>query len=281
MEIAIDGNDRVRTVTEPAPVVSSTRADISPQFSPDGKRIVFGSDRDGFREIWVSDSDGSNPAQLTALKSPRCGSPHWSPDGRQIVFDSLASGNNDIWMVGSEGGPPKRLTTEPSDDGRPSWSHDGLWIYFRSDRSGSPQIWKIPSSEPYRPAVQVTRNGAFDAIESVDGKLLYFVKTGPGLWSMPVEGGDETPIDQPVMAGNWAVAGNGVYYLDIRHRLPDGGVPIQYFGLATRKPVQVGVLHKVQGGSTPTLTVTRDGHWIAWAQLDHQDSDLMLIENFR
>jgi Tol biopolymer transport system component len=138
------------------------------------------SNRDGYYEIWVSGSDGSNPSQLTALKSARCGSPHWSPDGRQIVFDSLDAGNGDLWMVGAEGGPPKRLTTEPSNEARPSWSHDGRWIYFRSDRSGSQQIWKIPSSEPFQPAVQVTRNGEFEALESWGGKLLYYVKSVPG-----------------------------------------------------------------------------------------------------
>jgi Tol biopolymer transport system component len=121
-------------------------------------------------EIWVSASDGSNPSQLTKLKSARSGTPRWSPDGKQIAFDSLASGNNDIWVVGSDGGTPKRVTTELSNEARPSWSHDGRWIYFRSDRSGSQQIWKVPATEPFQPAVQVTRNGGFAAVESTDGR---------------------------------------------------------------------------------------------------------------
>ena len=176
MEIAPDAHGGVRTVAQPASIIASTRADISPQFSPDGKRIVFESDRDGYPEIWVAASDGSGAAQLTTLKSPRSGSPRWSPDGTRIVFDSLAAGNNDIWMVGSEGGPPKQLTTEPSNDARPSFSRDGRWIYFRSDRSGSQQIWKIPSSAPFRPAVQLTQNGGYDAAEAPDGKLLYYTR---------------------------------------------------------------------------------------------------------
>src|SRR5262249_48250753 len=141
MEVAMDADGRVRTITEPAPLIVSTRADTEPAFSPDGKRIVFGSDREGHREIWVSQSDGTNPVRLTTFNSERCGSPKWSPDGRQIVFDSLVSGNNDIWIVGSEGGSPKQITTEPSNDARPFWSRDGRWIYFRSDRSGPQQIW--------------------------------------------------------------------------------------------------------------------------------------------
>jgi len=283
MEIAPHANGGVRTVAEPAPVIASTLTDHSPQFSPDGKRIVFASDRDGYLEIWVSASDGSGASQLTTLKSSRSGSPRWSPDGRQIVFDSLASGTNDIWMVGSEGGSPKQLTTEPSNDARPSFSRDGRWIYFRSDRSGSQQIWKIPSSTPFKPAVQVTQNGGFDAGESTDGKLLYFTKAlaGGGLWSMPVEGGEETPVLPQVRGGLWAAAENGIYFLDLAALSPDGVTPLVWFSFAAHKLVQIGAVRKPILANAPALTVTRDGRWIAWAQIDHEDADLMLVENFR
>src|SRR5262249_13149584 len=148
----------------------------------------------------------------------------WSPDGRQVVFDSLASGSNDIWTVSAEGGAPKRLTTEPSDDARPSWSQDGHWIYFRSDRSSSQQIWKIPAVAPYKPAVQVTRNGGFEGAESVDGKLLYFVKRDNGLWSVPVGGGQEALISKEPEVGGWAVAENGIYFLN--------GQNVKYYSFA-------------------------------------------------
>jgi WD40 repeat protein len=281
MEIAPAGDDKVRTVTEPAAVIASTLADRSPQFSPDGKRIVFASNRDGYMEIWVSGSDGSNPSQLTTLKSARCGSPHWSPDGRQIVFDSLDAGNGDLWMVGAEGGPPKRLTTEPSNEARPSWSHDGRWIYFRSDRSGSQQIWKIPSSEPFQPAVQVTRNGGFEALESWDGKLLYYVKSVPGLWSLPLSGGEETLVIPSVHSSLWAVAENGVFFLEGQSAAAGKGTPIWWFRFETGRPIQVGAIHQPLVVLAPSFSVTRDGRWIAWSQIDHQQSNLMLVDNFR
>ena len=281
MEVAVDAGARVRTVAEPAAVIASTRADITPQLSPDGSRLAFSSDRDGYREIWASAADGSGQAQLTTLKSTRCSSPKWSPDGRQIVFDSLASGNNDIWIVGSEGGPPKRATTEPSDDARPAWSRDGRWIYFRSDRSGARQIWKIPAAEPFKPAVQVTRNGGFDALDSVDGKTLYYTKESRGLWSLNLESGEETDLGLPVVAGNWAVAADAIWFLDTSHRAPDRMVPLQWFSFRTRKLVQAALLSRVSGGNTPQFSVTPDGRWVAWTQLDHQDADLMMIDNFR
>jgi Tol biopolymer transport system component/tRNA A-37 threonylcarbamoyl transferase component Bud32 len=281
MEIAPDAHGGVRTLAQPTSIIASTRADVSPQFSPDGKRIVFESGRDGYPEIWVAASDGSGPSQLTTLRSARSGSPRWSPDGTEIVFDSLASGNNDIWMVGSEGGPPKQLTTEPSYDARPSFSRDGRWIYFRSDRSGSQQIWKIPSSAPFHPAVQLTHSGGFDASEATDGKLLYYTRPRGGLWSTPVEGGEGTLVLERVRPGLWALAENGIYYLDDTANLPDGVTPIMWFSFATHKLVQAGVVRKPIVAFTPSLSVTSDGRRIAWVQIDSWQSELMLIDNFR
>ena len=261
MEVSAPESGPALIVAGPAPVIASTRTDASPQFSPDGKRMVFASDRNGYLEIWAANSDGSNVTQVTALASVRSGSPKWSPDGQKIVFDSLASGNNDIWMVNAEGGSPKRLTMEPSNDARPSWSRDGRWIYFRSDRSGAIQIWKIPSAEPYKPAIQVTQNGGYDEIESADGKLLYFTKAAKGLWSLPVAGGDEALVLESVLPGSWDVTDKGVYFLS--------GQIIQFLSFASHKVIRIGQIGKPANIARPTLSVTRDGRWIAWAQLDH------------
>ena len=66
------------------PVVSSTRLDANPKFSPDGKRMLFTSSRSGTDEIWICNSDGSDPLQLTSLRCPRYRQstlvPGWSGD---------------------------------------------------------------------------------------------------------------------------------------------------------------------------------------------------------
>src|SRR5262249_25406163 len=71
-----------------APAIFSTRMDQNPSVSPDGRRILFESNRSGHDEIWVSDIDGANAAALTAYAGPITGSPRWSPDGARIAFDS-------------------------------------------------------------------------------------------------------------------------------------------------------------------------------------------------
>src|SRR4029077_19617944 len=84
--------------TEPVTFISSTQDEDSPQYSPDGKRVVFCSSRSGTREIWAGSADGSNAVQLTYLGATITGAPRWSPDGQQIVFDSNVGGAWDVYV---------------------------------------------------------------------------------------------------------------------------------------------------------------------------------------
>ncbi|HLQ21854.1 MAG TPA: protein kinase, partial [Gemmatimonadales bacterium] len=122
-----------RGTGSPVQIIASTKLETAAQYSPDGRRIAFHSDRSGTGEIWVSNSDGSGAVPVTSMNGPATGSPRWSPDGRSIAFDSTKHGHRDIFVVGAEGGFLRRLTTEPSEDVRPSWSIDGRWIYFGSN----------------------------------------------------------------------------------------------------------------------------------------------------
>jgi eukaryotic-like serine/threonine-protein kinase len=122
--------------------ISSTRWEMEPRFSPDGKKIAFASSRSGSAEIWVCNSDGSQAFPLTSLRAPT-NRPRWSPDGQRIVFYSDASGNRDIYVILADGGGLIQLTKDPSIDSNPDWSADGKWIYFQSNRSGQKQVWKV------------------------------------------------------------------------------------------------------------------------------------------
>ncbi len=260
----------------------STREDHSPQFSPDGERVVFVSRRTGSDEIWVTRRGGGSPAQLTSFAGPATGSPRWSPDGRWIAFDSRAGGSADIYIVDPEGAGLRRLTTESSEDVLPAWSGDGRRLYFASNRGGDRQIWKL-SLEGESPA-QVTRGGGYECFESPDGKLLYFTRDRgvAGIWSVSVNGGEEKPVPELAPAGywrSWGVNREGLYFVSKEE--PGSGRAIRMFHFATRRITQLlKVGHEplwLQGG----LALSQDGRWLLYAQLDHAVNDLMLIENFR
>jgi Tol biopolymer transport system component len=265
----------------PAKLISSTRQDHSPQFSPDGRRIVFVSDRSGSDEIWVCESDGSHPVQLTFFDGPVNGTPRWSPDSRQIVFDARPAGNADIYVISAEGGKPHPLTQELAHDVMPSWSRDGSSIYFCSNRSGVYQVWKMPAAGGQ--AVQVTQQGGFEAFESPDGKSLYYTKGrgSGGIWQMPVAGGQERQLPELLNAGYrryWAVQDKGIYFVS-----PVSGAraAIRFFSFATHRVTKIGVMEKDPLQGPPGLTVSPDGRSVLYAQADQSISDIMLVENFR
>jgi Tol biopolymer transport system component/DNA-binding winged helix-turn-helix (wHTH) protein len=261
------------------PFISSTRLDVEARYSPDGKKIAFISKRSGTYQIWVCDSDGSDPRRLTNLDSAN-GDPNWSPDGRYIVFDTRLRGNADIFVIDAEGGQPRALTTEPSEDNAPSWSADGRWIYFSSTRGGSLQIWKMPPEGGQ--AVQVTKDGGFLGRESVDGKFIYYLKGRgiPGIWRAPVEGGAEVLVlTQSGVDGRlvraWTVSKKGIYFASAE----DPAKPlIEFYNFATLKVTRVATLARPL---RPVFSVSPDGRWLLYTQEDQFGSDIMLMENFR
>ncbi|MGH9843102.1 MAG: protein kinase domain-containing protein [Blastocatellia bacterium] len=260
-----------------AKFLASTLEDDSPQYSPDGKSIVFGSTRSGSFEIWLCGSEGQQPRQLTAMGGPLTGTPRWSPDSRQIAFDSRSQGNADIYVISVEGGAPRRLTTEPSEDVVPGWSKDGRWVYFCSNRGGRREIYKLPAEGG--PAVQVTTQGGFEAFESSDGQFLYYTKRSydSTLWRRPTAGGEETLAfnsNRVIYLRNWALADQGVYFASSES-------VIEFFNLAAGKATPVTTVEKRLARGVSGLAVSPDRKWMLYAQVEQQGSDIMLMENFR
>ncbi|HEX2455645.1 MAG TPA: protein kinase [Vicinamibacterales bacterium] len=277
---------RARTL-EPGLLISSTLRQASPQYSPDGKRIVFYSNRSGLNQIWVCDADGTRTAQLTSMTGNITGTPRWSPDGKQISFDSNTSGDWQIYVMDADGGKPKPLTNDKLNSFVPSWSRDGRWVYFARGSTGNEQIWKIPSQGGT--AVQITRHGGSAATESVDGKTLFVVQpgaadsvvnkiagTGSSLWRMPVDGGAEVMVVPSIYRYNFAVTATGIYY--DTPTLPDKPSSIEYLDFATGK---VTTLHTLTKPVDLGLAVSPDGRYLLFAQSDFYGSDLMLVENFK
>ena len=252
---------------------------VNMAYSPDGRKIAFKSQRDGLATIWLSNADGSHPVPLTTSKRG-LGTPRWSPDGRRLVFDSLEAGNLDLYVLGADGGNPRWLTQEPSEDGTGTWSRDGRWIYFHSDRSGRFEIWKVPPDGGA--AVQVTRSGGYYAVESEDGRYLYYSKSfsSSGIWRVPLGGGDESEVVKgPVWWVNWALARRGLYYAMSRDQARRQEFTIQYLDFGSGR---VTPLYRKEGAAVHAyLAVSPDEKWILFGEAPGQQSELMLMENFR
>jgi len=262
----------------PSRFIASTQLDSEPQFSPDGMKIAFGSSRSGTYEVWACDREGRNPVQLTYLNGIS-GSPRWSPDSRWIAFDGGQADDIDIYIISVHGGPPRRLTSGRCKNARPSWSKDGRWIYFGSNRSGDWQIWKQPAEGGA--AVQVTKSGGEQAIESADGKFVYWAKRDvTGIWRVPVEGGAESQALNVSTESLWALTDQGIYFFDLEQPT---GFALKFYSFVTGKTTLLRQFPKGTRIDTlsTALTVSPDGRWILYPQFDQAGSDLRLVENFR
>ncbi|MDQ3645729.1 MAG: protein kinase, partial [Actinomycetota bacterium] len=129
-----DGSD-VRRLTHNGAGVD----DLDPEWSPDGERIAFVSDRAGSYDLYVMDADGSGARRITKTPDRCVANPTWAPGGRSIVFDTyclLTSEQSDLYSVSVEGGPVTNLTRNAGNDFGARWSPDGTRIAFTSDRGG-------------------------------------------------------------------------------------------------------------------------------------------------
>jgi len=266
--------DLTAKAPHPEPLVNSTARDVFPQYSPDGTRLAFYSDRGGRGQIWVGDSEGNQAQQITFVKQGAASTPHWSPDGRTLAIDSNQTGVSEVYTISPNGGAMKQLTEGPLANFDATWSRDGHWMYFTSKRSGRSEIWKMPDGGG--PATQITQNGGIGAVESLDGKTLYFSKdAGAGsIWKMPIAGGPEAQLADSLYRYNFALTKRGIYYMtspgDARTSV------LKFYSFATGSSTTILPMGAPEYG----LDVSPDGRYLTYAQLDDPGSVLMLVENF-
>jgi len=198
-------------------IISGDGGNAAPQFSPDGQRIAFMSNRSGPWQIWMSNADGSDPVQVSFTDS--AGTPRWAPDGKSFVFDAPWEGTTFVFLAPVNQPQNARPVAEGC---VPSFSRDGKLVYFASDRTGDFEVWKVPVAGG--PEIQVTRRGGFAALESGDGNL-YYAKSkypNPEIWRVPLAGGEEvaiSPMLRPRTWASWTVTKDGVLLVA---DLPDG-----------------------------------------------------------
>ncbi|MGB9181927.1 MAG: winged helix-turn-helix domain-containing protein [Pyrinomonadaceae bacterium] len=165
---------------------------IRPSVSPDGRYVVFASDRTGNFCIWRMDIDGSNPRQLT--NGSYATRPKISPDGRWVIYSDKESGRDRIWKVSIDGGNPVQLTDYSSSASAISPDGKQLAITF-TDEQAKPPRWRfavIPFEGGPPTKVFDLANPIGQIVDwTPDGRALTYVETRNGvsnIWSQPVDG---------------------------------------------------------------------------------------------
>jgi Tol biopolymer transport system component len=260
-------------------LTTSTGVDAHAQFSADGRRVAFASDRTGTVEIWLANVDGTAERQLTRGPTSSQGSPRWSPDGSTMAFDAQDhNGDRHIWTIPVKGGEPRQLTTMPAEQSAPTWSHDGRWIYFSSGDRDHRDIWRVPAAGGAPKQISSSGSGVI-AFESADGQhIVYKLRDGDGpLVEAPLAGGSPRPLIACV-ASFWgfSVQGEAIYYLpcDSERR---GEVRI--FDRKTGQDTTWGVLPGSNANAWD-VPISPDQQSLLYDTLNFR-ANLWMLENFR
>ncbi|MFP5354143.1 MAG: hypothetical protein ACLGIK_03170 [Gemmatimonadota bacterium] len=197
-------------------LTSGMAYDAQPRFSPDGKQVVFVSDRSGGDNVWIMSLDGKDTTQVTKGNTSGYVSPEWTPDGKYVVASKSGAlfGTAKLWMYNVDGGSGVALTSQPAPppalkmlgaafgrDPRYLWfgALMGDWQYNALGPQYQLYVW---DRETGRTSQMTTRFGsAFRPALSPDGKYLVYAarfETKTGLRLRNLETQQEDWLAYPV-----------------------------------------------------------------------------------
>jgi Tol biopolymer transport system component len=202
-------------------ITSGPAFDSQPRWSPDGKRIVFLSDRSGAENIWLCDPDGKNAKALTKGTNNLYASPEWTPDGNYIVVSrtsGVLGSVYELWLIHKDGGSgAAMLRVPPPGPGVPpamntlgaAFGKDPRYIWVSRHRGGfgynlQYPLWQLAIYDRQTGRIYTQTDvygSAMRPVLSPDGKWLvyatrYDAETGLRLRDLAT--GDETWLLYPV-----------------------------------------------------------------------------------
>lgn len=163
------------------PITDPHERATDPTVSPDGRRIVYTTNKAGTRAIFIADLDGNQKVSNVRPLAPvafteQVFTPRWSPDGKHVAYSSWRRGGyRDIVYVDVEHGVSRRITNDRAVDGNPSFSADGRWLFFHSDRTGIANLYAYELASGRLRQVTNVINGAYSPEPSPDGKTIAYV----------------------------------------------------------------------------------------------------------
>jgi dipeptidyl aminopeptidase/acylaminoacyl peptidase len=243
---------------KPEQLTSAKASDNRPRFSPDGKSIVFISDRTGKPQAWVLSTTGGEPRQITDLAGG-VGAADWSPDGSRLLL--LAGSGEKRFLVGNPDDPTARRILDYT------WRFDGVGV-----RDEYTSLWVTEVEDPKATRLTKPDYGVDAAAWSPDGRQIAFLADRSetrgleeigAVWTIPAEGGEPQHVASlkgGVFSLAWAPSKH-IAFTGIDHV----GSP----GWADNE------LHIAEGGKTKRLAADRNLNIQVTSYGDYQDAEQM------
>lgn len=124
------------------PLLRSKEPIMSPDWSPDGKKLAYVSFERGRSEIYIQDLYTAKRTRITNFKGIN-GAPKFSPDGRKLAMVLSKDGEPDLYVMDLATSALSRVAPSREIDTEPSWAPDGRSLVFSSERGGKPQIYRV------------------------------------------------------------------------------------------------------------------------------------------
>lgn len=227
--LPIDGGDA-------KPLTDGIEWNFQPTYSPDGSKIAFISDRDGYDNLWVMDANGEGLVQITKESKHNVHNPAWSPDGQWLAARkgtvsrrSIPAG--EIWLYNINGGAGIELVDHPDGKkaqksiGEPAFAADGESIFYSQDttagwvwqynKDATGEIFAIKELTLATGETKTVTGGPGGAVRptpSPDGSKLAFVKRLPdfnsAIFVKDLKTGDERSVFTELERDNQETAGS-------------------------------------------------------------------------
>jgi Tol biopolymer transport system component/DNA-binding winged helix-turn-helix (wHTH) protein len=262
---------------EPKPLVRSNAGEGQPRFSPDGRWLAFVSKRSGSPEVWLADSDGNNPRQLTHSSFYIAGYVRWSSDSRFLAFHARLPKDPQLYVVGIGDGVVRQVTRSGPGFTAPSWSMDGQTLYADTLENGTNRTYSVPVAGGAPRFLFLKASGA---VEVPGRQLLIYEKADePGIYARSLTGELTKNPEQLLVAdyrppsGGFQPVAEGIYYAGSDSH----GVirAIRFYSFATGRSVDVAPAPTQMGLS---LAVTPDRTRMAYSDSSRRGEHLIQIE---
>jgi Tol biopolymer transport system component len=243
-----------------SPLTSGTINNYFGMWSPDGTRIVFGSNRSGGFDLYeklVNGAVGDEQPLLTSGQVKVSGTPtNWSPDGRYLLYFSSDPGpNTDLWVLPMTG--PRKPFPFLQSTFTKSWgvfSPDGRWVAYQSNESGRNEIYV----RPFHPPGAKDSDAASAAVQ----------------WQVSTAGG---------VAATWRPDGKEIDYIDSSGAMMAALITVNGATLVAGTPAKLFQTKILGGGETPSgreYDVAPDGRFLINTVVNSAAAPITLIQNW-